>query len=185
MQTAKSKTKTPRKLGRSSTLEVLGLPNGRRIPPKWLEHQRSLTEFREQFLQGRCAQTENAREWLSSSTEHIADAATDSYDRDCALALLSSSQNALYEIDQALKRIADGSYGICELTGQPIENARLKAIPWTRFSTHAQAQVEARGAGGRVQLGELGTCLGRDGDDEEKDEEFTELSASADRREAA
>src|SRR5215472_4274583 len=96
---------------------------------------------------------------LSSFSQHMADAATDSYDHDCALALLSSAQEALYEIEQALHRIDKGSYGICEMSGDRIEAERLKAIPWTRFSLAAQAQLEARGGANRIQLGELGSCL--------------------------
>ncbi len=161
MRTATPKIRRPRTLGRTTTLEVLGAHNHnhRRIRSRWAGHHRVLTELREQFLKGRNAQSETAKERFTTSTEHIADAATDSYDRDCALALLSSSQNALYEIDQALQRIADGSYGVCESSGRPIERARLRAIPWTRFGADAQAQLETHGGGGRVQLGELGTCL--------------------------
>jgi DnaK suppressor protein len=101
----------------------------------------------------------------------MADAATDSYDRDCALALLSSTQNALYEIEQALKRIKEGTYGVCELTQEPIEPERLKAIPWTRYCVAAQSQIEARKGATRVQLGPVGTCLLRvDGADTGEDE---------------
>jgi RNA polymerase-binding transcription factor DksA len=55
--------------------------------------------------------------------------------------LASFEQEALYEIDAALKRIEDGTYGICELTGKPIPWERLEAIPWTRFSLEAQNQL--------------------------------------------
>ena len=51
---------------------------------------------------------------------HQADAGSDAYDRDFALSLLSQEQDALYEIDQALKRIEVGTYGICEMSGKPI-----------------------------------------------------------------
>jgi len=84
----------------------------------------------------------------------MADAASDSYDRDCALALLSSAQEALYQVDQALARIADGTYGICELTGQAIAWRRLEAIPWTRFSLEAAKQIEDCLS---PHLGQLGT----------------------------
>ena len=60
---------------------------------------------------------------------HMADAATDSFDRDLVLGLVSFEQEGLYEIDAALKRIEDGTYGICELTGKPIPWERLAAIP--------------------------------------------------------
>ena len=50
------------------------------------------------------------------------------FDRDFALSLLSSDQDALYEIDEAIKRIEKGTYGVCELTGKSIPKARLEAI---------------------------------------------------------
>src|SRR6188472_2628344 len=60
---------------------------------------------------------------------HQADAGSDAYDRDFALSLLSQEQDALYEIDQALKRIELGTYGKCEMSGKQIPRARLEAIP--------------------------------------------------------
>jgi RNA polymerase-binding transcription factor DksA len=88
---------------------------------------------------------------------HMADAATDSFDRDLVLGLLSFEQEGLYEIDAALKRIEDGTYGICELTGKPIPWERLAAIPWTRFSIEAENQLEENihphiGRLGRVRM---------------------------------
>lgn len=145
--------------GKTSTLEILGDARPAKTPRKWAEHYKRLTTLREEFLHGKNAQTLTAREESSWFSEHMADAATDSYDRDCALALLSSTQNALYEIDQALKRIKDGTYGICELTLEPIEAERLKAIPWTRYCIAAQAQIEARKGGPHIQLGRVGTCV--------------------------
>jgi len=115
----------------------------------------------------------------------MADAATDSYDRDCALALLSSAQEALYRIDQALARIADGTYGICELSGEPIERGRLKTIPWTRFSLAAQAQLEARGMANRPQLGKLGSCLKGLDSEEPVEEELEEVKPRRAEPEAA
>ncbi len=76
---------------------------------------------------------------------HMADSGTDNFDRDFALSLLSSDQDAIYEIEEALKRIEKNTYGICELTGKPIPKARLEAIPWTRFTVEAQAQLEREG----------------------------------------
>ena len=70
-----------------------------------------------------------------------ADAATDSFDRDLVLGLASFEQEGLDEIDAALKRIDDGTYGVCELTGRPIPWRRLKAMPWTRFSVEGERRV--------------------------------------------
>src|SRR6202047_1150897 len=73
---------------------------------------------------------------------HQADAGSDAYDRDLALSLLSQEQDALYEIDQALKRIEIGTYGTCEMSGKPISHARLEAIPFARFTVECQTQIE-------------------------------------------
>jgi len=85
---------------------------------------------------------------------HPADAATDSFDRDLVLGLASFKQEGLYEIDAALERIDDGTYGVCELTGQLIPWKRLEAIPWTRFSLEAEKRFELDT---RPRLGPLGT----------------------------
>ena len=76
----------------------------------------------------------------------MADAGTDSFDRDLTLGLASFEQEALYEVDAALQRIDDGTYGVCELTGRAIPWKRLEAIPWTRFSIEAEVKLETRGA---------------------------------------
>lgn len=73
---------------------------------------------------------------------HQADAGSDAYDRDFALSLLSQEQDALYEIEEALKRIELGSYGVCELSGKPISHARLEAIPFARYTVECQSQLE-------------------------------------------
>src|SRR5215831_18974732 len=73
---------------------------------------------------------------------HPADAGSDAYDRDFALSLLSREQDALSEINQALRRIELGTYGICEISGNPIPRARLEAIPFARFTVECQSQLE-------------------------------------------
>lgn len=82
---------------------------------------------------------------------HQADAGSDAYDRDFALSLLSQEQDALYEIDQALKRIELGTYGICEMSGKPISRARLEAIPFARFTVECQSQLEKQNKASRVR----------------------------------
>jgi len=73
---------------------------------------------------------------------HQADAGSDAYDRDFALSLLSQEQDALYEIDEALKRIELGTYGVCEMSNKPIPHARLEAIPFARLTVECQSQIE-------------------------------------------
>jgi RNA polymerase-binding transcription factor DksA len=82
---------------------------------------------------------------------HQADAGSDAYDRDFALSLLSQEQDALYEIDQALKRIELGTYGICEMSGKQIPRARLEAIPFARFTVECQSQLEKQNKASRVR----------------------------------
>src|SRR3989440_8322205 len=82
---------------------------------------------------------------------HQADAGSDAYDRDFALSLLSQEQDALYEIDQALKRIELGTYGVCEMSGKQIPRARLEAIPFARFTVECQSQLEKQNKASRVR----------------------------------
>jgi DnaK suppressor protein len=82
---------------------------------------------------------------------HQADAGSDAYDRDFALSLLSQEQDALYEIDEALKRIELGTYGKCEMSGKSIPRARLEAIPFARFTVECQSQLEKQSKASRVR----------------------------------
>jgi DnaK suppressor protein len=78
----------------------------------------------------------------SGSGQHQGDAGSDAYDRDFALSVLAKEQDALYEIEQALYRIKNGSYGICEISSRKIPQARLEAIPFARLTVECQAQWE-------------------------------------------
>jgi RNA polymerase-binding transcription factor DksA len=82
---------------------------------------------------------------------HQADAGSDAYDRDFALSLLSQEQDALYEIDEALKRVELGTYGKCEMSGKPIPHARLEAIPFARFTVECQSQLEKQSKASRMR----------------------------------
>lgn len=93
---------------------------------------------------------------LSGYGQHMADAGTDTFDRDFALSLVSSEQEALSEIDAAIKRIHAGTYGICENTQKPIAKDRLLAVPFTRFSAEAQKQIERNSHRSRTQAGIFG-----------------------------
>jgi len=130
--------------------------------------ERRLTPFvrkqKEKLLQLRDAMVDSmagvAQDTLRSRAEgseasafgmHQADAGSDAYDRDFALSLLSQEQDALYEIDQALKRIELGTYGICEMSGKQIPHARLEAIPFARFTVECQSQLEKQSKASRVR----------------------------------
>lgn len=120
------------------------------IPKKFLPYYKALMKIRSEVADGLDRHSKETllrsnREDsgdLASFGQHLADASSESYERDFALSQVSSEQEALYEIDQAIQRIKDGSYGVCEITGQTIKADRLKAVPFTRYSVEGQMEVE-------------------------------------------
>jgi RNA polymerase-binding transcription factor DksA len=128
-----------------------------RVKPEWTKFYNNLLELRDQLLRQMSGLAKESAQEMAGYSLHMADSGTDNFDRDFALSLLSSDQDAVYEIEEALKRIEKNTYGICELTGKPIPKARLEAIPWARFTVQAQAQLEREGALRQRRLGALGT----------------------------
>ena len=139
---------------RAGTADVLGeLKPIERVGKKWRSHYEHLMELREHLMREQAYLNKDALDEQPRFSTHMADAATDHYDRDFALGLLSSEQDALYEIDEAIRRMRDDTYGICELTGKKIEPERLDAIPWTRFTAAAERKLEQDGELRGVHLG--------------------------------
>jgi len=79
---------------------------------------------------------------LSGYGLHMADAATDSFDRELNIGLVSNKQRFLNDVQNALKKIEDGTYGICEKYGVAIPKKRLLAAPYVRFCLQAQEEFE-------------------------------------------
>ncbi len=79
---------------------------------------------------------------LSSMPIHMADIGTDNYEQEFALGLMDSERKLLNEIDDALQRIENKTYGICEATGKPIGKARLQAQPWARYCVEYARMLE-------------------------------------------
>jgi DnaK suppressor protein len=82
---------------------------------------------------------------LSGYSLHMADAGTDTFDREFALSLVSNEQEALYEIEEALKRLDQNTYGICGNCEKPILKARLEAVPFARLCVNCQSEIEKNG----------------------------------------
>jgi len=163
----------------ATAASILGKPvvqtkrNGElKIKPEWQKYYNRLVELRDQLLRQMNGLARESAQEMAGYSLHMADSGTDNFDRDFALSLLSSDQDAIYEIEEALKRIEKKTYGICELTGKQIPRARLEAIPWTRFTVQAQAQLEKEGALRQRRLGQLGTVdsVGVSETDAEEDE---------------
>ncbi len=81
---------------------------------------------------------------ISGYTYHMADVATDTYDREFSLGLASNERALLYELDDALKKIEDGSFGICEDCKSLITKTRLKAVPYARLCVKCQEKKEKK-----------------------------------------
>jgi RNA polymerase-binding transcription factor DksA len=136
----------------------------RDVPEKFKRFHKLLMDMRKHLTEGierhseetlKRSVKEDAGD-LSAYGQHMADAGTDTFDRDFALSLVSSEQEALSEIDAAIKRIRDGTYGICEITAKPISKERLLAVPFTRYSAEAQKQIERNRHHSRTQAGLFG-----------------------------
>jgi len=132
-------------------------PDLKKVKPEWQRFCLHLLELREQLVKQMSGLSADSAQEMAGYSLHMADSGTDNFDRDFALSLLSSDQDAVFEIEEALKRIERKTFGVCELTGKPIPRARLEAIPWTRFTVEAQAQLEREGALKSRRLGQLGT----------------------------
>jgi DnaK suppressor protein len=132
-----------------------GVP--KRVKAEWQKYYARLLELRAQLLRQMDGLAKQSAEEIPGYSLHMADSGTDNFDRDFALSLLSSDQDAIYEIEEALKRIEKNTYGVCELTSKAIPKARLEAIPWARFTVQAQAQLEREGALRQRRLGQLGS----------------------------
>lgn len=79
---------------------------------------------------------------LSSMPIHMADIGTDNYEQEFALGLMDSERKLLKEIDEALGRIEQQTFGICEGTGKPIPKARLEAQPWAKYCVEYARRLE-------------------------------------------
>src|SRR6476661_4414074 len=193
MSTAKKPVKkhapaSNRKLGQATAASILGTPVGPasqkrsdfehngapKIKAEWAKYYKNLLDLRERLMNQMSGLAKESAEEMSSYSLHMADSGTDNFDRDFALSLLSSDQDAIYEIEEALKRIEKDTYGVCELTGKKIPQARLQAIPWTRFTVEAQAQLEREGALRQRRLGALGTVDSAGAVEVESDEDEPE-----------
>lgn len=82
---------------------------------------------------------------LSHLPQHMAEQGSDASDQSLSLDLAAADRRLIKEIDDALGRIAAGTYGVCEVTGEPIRKERLEELPWARLSIQAARDLERRG----------------------------------------
>jgi DnaK suppressor protein len=155
---ARRSPKTRRQTTKSPAAVLLGLNNRqKRLDPFIRKQKEKLLQLRDAMVDSMAGVAQGTLRSRAEGSEasafgmHQADAGSDAYDRDFALSLLSQEQDALYEIDEALKRIELGTYGKCEMSGKPIPRARLEAIPFARFTVECQSQLEKQSKASRVR----------------------------------
>jgi RNA polymerase-binding transcription factor DksA len=146
-------------------------------PPAFIAKQKQrLLDLRDDLVDAMSGMTRdtirNAPEGseASGSGMHQGDAGSDAYDRDFALSVLAKEQDALYEIEQALRRIQSGTYGVCEISLRKIPQARLEVIPFARLTVEEQAQWEKEYGNRRFRpSNEVGFSGGNTSDDEDSE----------------
>jgi RNA polymerase-binding protein DksA len=122
------------------------------LTPRELEYYRELLLAKRRELVGDMSSMErealrSAGTNLSNLPLHMADQGTDNYEQEFTLGLVEKDRQLLREINQALAKIQDGTFGLCEGTGKPISKPRLEAQPWARFSIEHARMMERTGMG--------------------------------------
>ncbi len=112
---------------------------------------------------------------LSTMPVHLADVGTDSYEQEFSLGLMAEERKTLMEIQQALARIQNGTFGFCEGLGIPIEENRLEAIPWTRYSLEYAKMIESGKASKHDNFRRRPIDIQRDDDDIDDDDDAEEV----------
>lgn len=156
-----------------------------KMTPFLKKQKQRLVELRDAYLnsiEGVASETiRNENGDSSAFGMHQADAGSDAYDRDFALSLLGKEQDALYEINEALKRIETGTYGLCEGTGTRIPEERLEAMPFARYSVAYQEKIERSQITGRWSRpvhSLFGLDSADDAADDDKDEDDAPTSSN-------
>jgi RNA polymerase-binding transcription factor DksA len=135
-------------------------PAALHVPAKWRRHYRRLQALREELVEDSAEQRAEFHEVLEPIGTDDSDRATDEFDHDLALGILAHEEDALFEVDDAIRRILDGTYGICEKTGMAIPEKRLRVVPWTRYTKEALERIEKRSHAGWPHLAPVSSIRG-------------------------
>jgi len=151
----KDKPVKKRVLGAASLADILGFNPAEKkkvtsledesIPKKWKKYYKLLLDLRQHVSDELDLHTSDTLQHAprdEGDRKLESDAGTDAFDRDFALSLVSNEQEALNEVEEAILRIKQGTYGVCEVTGKTISKERLAAVPFARYSIEGQAEFE-------------------------------------------
>ncbi len=111
--------------------------------PEFLEEMKNmLLEMRRELLRGVSKSVKEEFDHLKYDVGDFYDHASQDRERELALMLTDRERDRLFQIDDALRRIEEGTYGFCEVTGEKIGEDRLRALPFTKLSVEAQEELE-------------------------------------------
>lgn len=108
---------------------------------KFKKRLEDLRDHMTRALKGTTAEVKTPDE-ATGYSQHQADQGTDDFDRTISLEVTSREYGILRQIERALEKIEDNTYGICDITGEEIPRARLEAVPYATMTVKAQEQVE-------------------------------------------
>ena len=135
----------------ATAADILGLNRKIKIPARWAKHYEQLCTERDKLL----ARDRSAPEFPTVKLDDLTEAASEESQRSLSLVAATATQATISEVLAALNRIERGTYGVCEMTGQPIESERLEVIPWTRYSLSGQHELEKAGLNSKRALPSL------------------------------
>lgn len=133
------------KTGEDRAKAILGHApaNESAIPKQWAWHYRALSSLKNQLInESSDLRKEITQSQEESHGEDLLDFSADEFEQDQALSELAAETDALNEVNEAIGRILNGTYGVCEESGKAIPEARLRAIPWTRYTREVKQQME-------------------------------------------
>lgn len=140
----KKKTSAARKKPRGDSKSARSAKYGKRFLD---EMTRELLLMRDRLIREVSVSARRETDHLKFDVGDFYDKASDDRERVLSLTFSERERGKLNQIEGALKRIKDGTYGICEMTGEKISEDRLRVMPFARFSLEAQEEVEKSGSG--------------------------------------
>jgi len=132
----------------STTADILGSNRNTGSFRRWSKQYAELCAERDRLM----ARDFSTQESSTVKLDDFSDAAADESQRGLSFVTARATHTSIMDVLEAIRRIESGTYGICELTGKPIEPERLNAIPWARYSLEGQHELEKAGLAQRHAL---------------------------------
>lgn len=151
----------------ATAADILGTKTRTKVPTRWAGHYEQLCAERDKLIERDFTSTAGFQPKL----DDLADAASEETQRSISLVAAAATNGMIVEVLEAIRRIEQGTYGICEITGEPISLERLHSVPWARYSLQGQQQIEQGGWARRTGLPSLQGLTVTDLDEESEAEE--------------